>query len=447
MKTLLVANRGEIAVRIVRSAHALGIRTVVVASEADRDSLAATVADEVVVIGPAAAPASYLDIDAVLGAADASGADAVHPGYGFLSENAEFARRVIASGRVWVGPAPDSIELMGDKARAIAAARTAHVPVLPGSDGVLGSDSDALAIARAIGYPLLVKASAGGGGRGIRLVREEEALLSSLATARAEAAASFGDDGVYLERFVDSARHVEVQILGDGRRAVHLGDRDCTMQRRSQKVLEEAPAPDLPGEVRERIARAAVSLAESTRYIGAGTVEFLYDPVSREAFFIEMNTRLQVEHPITEAITGIDLVQQQLRIADGETLGMEQQDVVFSGHAIECRINAEDPERGFFPSPGRIERMDWPAGARVDTGYASGSTVTPYYDSLVAKLIVHAPTRAEAITAMLDALDRTSIDGIATTLPLHRRLLATDAFAEATHTTTFVESVAVLETS
>jgi len=447
MKTLLVANRGEIAVRIVRSAHALGIRTVVVASEADRDSLAATEADEVVVIGPAAAPASYLDIDAVLGAADASGADAVHPGYGFLSENAEFARRVIASGRVWVGPAPDSIELMGDKARAITAARTAHVPVLPGSDGVLGSDSDALAIARAIGYPLLVKASAGGGGRGIRLVREEEALLSSLATARAEAAASFGDDGVYLERFVDSARHVEVQILGDGRRAVHLGDRDCTMQRRSQKVLEEAPAPDLPSEVRDRIARAAVSLAESTRYIGAGTVEFLYDPVSREAFFIEMNTRLQVEHPITEAITGIDLVQQQLRIADGEPLGMEQQDIVFSGHAIECRINAEDPERGFFPSPGRIERMDWPAGARVDTGYASGSSVTPYYDSLVAKLIVHAPTRAEAITAMLDALDRTSIDGIATTLPLHRRLLATDAFAEATHTTTFVESLAMLETS
>ncbi|KJQ52902.1 acetyl-CoA carboxylase biotin carboxylase subunit [Microbacterium sp. SA39] len=445
MRRLLIANRGEIAVRIAKSARALGIETVAIASEADRDSLATRVADRFVVIGPAAAKDSYLNADAVLAAAKETGCDAVHPGYGFLSENAGFARAVQAAGLIWVGPDPDTIELMGDKSNAIRAARDAGVPVLAGSGGPLGPDDDAIEIARRVGYPLLVKASAGGGGRGIRHVADESELLSTIELAQTEAGSVFGDPSVYLERFVAHARHVEVQLLGDGESCIHLGDRDCSMQRRSQKVIEEAPAPSIPNHVREQMRASSVHLAVSSGYRGAGTVEFLYDAERQEAAFIEMNTRLQVEHTITEEITGIDLVAEQLRIADGGALGLVQSDIRLDGHSIECRINAEDPSQGFFPSPGVISVLDWPEGTRADAGFEAGDTVAPFYDSMIAKLIVHAPTRAEAIAAMRSALQGTRIEGIKTTIPLHLRLLEDPAFLAIAHHTKTIESGTILE--
>ena len=445
MRKLLIANRGEIAVRIIRTARAMGIATVVVCSEADRDSLAARSADEAIVVGPPPAPASYLNQQAILDAARVTGADAVHPGYGFLSENADFAKRVIGSGLTWVGPDPDAIRLMGDKVAALRAARGAGVPVLAGSDGPLPSDADgddALAVARGIGFPLVIKAAAGGGGRGIRLAREEAEFAGTLGLARSEAKSSFGDDTVYLERFVDRARHVEVQILGDGSRFVHLGDRDCTMQRRSQKIIEEAPAPLLPDAVRDRIRDSSVALARACGYSGVGTVEFLYDPAREEAAFIEMNTRLQVEHPVTEMITGLDLVAEQLRIADGEPLGWTQDDIMLTGHAFECRINAEDPARGFFPSPGQITKLTWPEGPgiRVDTGFEQGSVVTPFYDSMIAKLVVHAPVRDEAIELMATALSQLTVEGIATTAGLQQTLFGSPELARVEHYTTFIET-------
>ncbi|MGH3275119.1 MAG: acetyl-CoA carboxylase biotin carboxylase subunit [Streptosporangiaceae bacterium] len=453
MRKLLIANRGEIAVRVIATARALGIATVAVCSDADTDSLAARLADQAVRIGPAQASASYLNQRAIIDAALASGADAVHPGYGFLSENADFARLVISSGLTWVGPDPATIALMGDKMAAIRAARAAGVPVLPGSDGPLPRNADratALAWARPVGFPLMIKAAAGGGGRGIRVVLEEPELLAAIDLARSEAQSSFGDDTVYLERFVDRARHVEVQILADGADCVHLGDRDCTMQRRSQKLIEEAPAPCLPERVRARIRESSVALARSCGYAGVGTVEFLYDPVREEAAFIEMNTRLQVEHPVTEMITGLDLVAEQLRIAGGEPLGRSQDDIEETGHAFECRINAEDPARGFFPSPGQITKLSWPAGPgiRVDAGVAEGSVVTPFYDSMIAKLVVHAPDRDKAITLMGDALRQVTVEGIATTVRLQRALLETIEMARAEHYTTFIETApGVLEVS
>jgi acetyl-CoA carboxylase, biotin carboxylase subunit len=442
LRKLLIANRGEIAVRIIRTAHAMEIATVVVCSEADRDSLAARSAGEAVVIGPPPAQASYLDQRAVLRAALDTGADAVHPGFGFLSENADFAQLVLEAGLTWVGPAPAAIRLMGDKVAARQAARAAGVPVLAGSDGPLDPGADPLRVAEVVGFPLVIKASAGGGGRGIRLVTGPSEFLAALDLVRAEAKASFGDDTTYLERFVDRARHVEVQVLGDGARVIHLGDRDCSMQRRSQKVVEEAPAPDLPDEVRERIRSSSVNLAKACRYSGVGTVEFLYDPVRHEAAFIEMNTRLQVEHPVTEMVTGIDLVEQQLRTARGERLGLAQDDVTFTGHAFESRINAEDPDRGFFPSPGTISLLTWPTGpgVRVDSGVESGSVVAPFYDSMIAKLVVHGPTRDAAIARMSEALRQLEIAGIATTVGLHLDLFARPEFAAVEHHTKFIET-------
>ena len=447
MKKLLIANRGEIAVRVARTAREMGIETVLVASEPDANSLAARTADNVVVVGPAPAPASYLNQDAIISAALDSGCDAVHPGYGFLSENSAFARKVADAGLTWVGPDADAIEMMGNKSMARESARKAGVPVLRGSDGPLDPGADAIEVARGIGYPLVVKASAGGGGRGIRFVHSEDELLKTIETARGEAASVFGDPTVYLERFVQHARHVEVQILGDGISFIHLGDRDCSMQRRSQKVIEEAPAPDLPDAVRRRIRESSVELARECGYSGAGTVEFLYDPINHEAAFIEMNTRIQVEHPITEQITGIDLVREQLLIASTGAMSIRQDDVRFSGHAIECRINAEDPEHNFFPSPGLITAMEWPSGEgiRVDTGVEAGSVVSPYYDSLLAKLIVHAPDRESAIEAMLTALDGTHIEGVKTTIPVHKTLLARPEFAAVTHHSKFLETADLLE--
>jgi len=442
MHKLLIANRGEIAVRIICTARRLGIETVLVCSEADADSVAARQADESIVIGPPPAQASYLDQDAVIRAALATGADAVHPGFGFLSENATFAQRVIDAGLTWVGPAPETIRLMGDKVAARAAARAAGVPILAGSDGPLDPADDPAELAASIGYPVVIKASAGGGGRGIRVVVDPSELASTLDLARAEAKSSFGDATVYLERLVPQARHVEVQLLGDGTSVIHLGDRDCSMQRRAQKVIEEAPAPDLPAAVRAQIQESSVELAKACHYVGVGTVEFLYDADREEAAFIEMNTRLQVEHAVTEMVTGIDLVAEQLRVAQGEPLTLRQADVHLSGHAFECRINAEDPARGFFPSPGTITTLRWPQtpGVRIDTGVESGSSVAPYYDSMIAKLIVHGADREQAIARMRAALAAVRIEGVATTVPLLRDLFDRPELTLMEHYTTFIET-------
>jgi acetyl-CoA carboxylase biotin carboxylase subunit len=443
MKKLLVANRGEIAVRIIRTAKEMGLKTVAVVSEPDAQSYSAKLADEVIVIGPAPANLSYLNHEAVIKAAKDSGSDAVHPGYGFLSENAEFARKVINAGLTWVGPNPESIEMMGDKSRARQAAIEAGVPTLPGTDGALKPGDDIEAIGAAVGFPLVVKASAGGGGRGIRLVIDSQELVSTVEIAQAEALAAFNSSDVYFERFVTKARHVEVQIFGDGETYVHFGDRDCSMQRRQQKVVEEAPAPNLPDHVRQKMRDSAVQLARQTGYMGAGTVEFLYSPDTEEVAFIEVNTRLQVEHPVTEMITGFDLVREQLRVAAGEKLGYTQEDITFNGHALEFRINAEDPTNNFMPSPGTIETLTISGGpgTRADFGFEAGSVVAPFYDSLLGKIIVWAPTRDLVIQRAIRVLDETSIEGVKTTKDLMRTLVALEEFKKATHHTKYIESV------
>ena len=443
MQKLLIANRGEIAVRVIRAAKELGISTVAVVSEADLGSNAERLADETVVIGPAQAGLSYLNHDAVLTAARETGADAIHPGYGFLSENAEFARKVIDAGITWVGPAPETIELMGDKSRAREAAVSAGVPVLSGTEGALAADADVEAIADEVGYPLVVKASAGGGGRGIRRIESRDEVRRTVEIARAEALAAFGSDDVYFERFVTRARHVEVQVMGDGERWIHLGDRDCSMQRRQQKVIEEAPAPGLPEQVRANMREAAVALARASAYTGAGTVEFLYDPERETVAFLEMNTRLQVEHPVTEQITGLDLVREQLQIASGKPLSLAQDEVTFTGHSFEFRINAEDPDNNFMPSPGKIETLDISGGpgVRSDFGFSAGQTVVPFYDSLLGKLIVWDHDRERALARAKRALAETDIQGIRTTVPLMQRLIELDEFVDSTHYTTYIESV------
>ena len=426
IRKLLIANRGEIAVRIITAARKLGIATVQIVSEADRDMLAARMADEVIEIGPAPALKSYLDMDRVLGALAASGADALHPGYGFLSENARFATAVTDMGCIFVGPDAATIDRMGDKVNARQAAIDAGVPVVPGSDGRLADLATALQLAGDIGYPVMIKAAAGGGGRGIRIVRDASELAAAVPQAMAEARAAFGDDGLYLEAYIENARHIEVQVLGDGTDVVHLYERECSLQRRRQKVWEEAPAVMLPPAMRAGLCASAVRLARSVGYRGAGTMEYLFDPQRNAFYFIEMNTRLQVEHPVTEMITGIDLVREMLLIAGGARLSVAQQDIRCDGHAIEVRINAEDPTRNFLPSPGAIDRLSPPDGAdiRFDTGFDAGSRVPPYYDSLVGKLIVRGDTRAGAIATLQDALARLEVGPIATTIPLHRALAA-----------------------
>ena len=426
IRKLLIANRGEIAVRIITAARKLGIATVQIVSEADRDMLAARMADEVIEIGPAPALKSYLDMDRVLGALAASGADALHPGYGFLSENARFAAAVTDMGCIFVGPDAATIDRMGDKVNARQAAIDAGVPVVPGSDGRLADMAAALQLAGDIGYPVMIKAAAGGGGRGIRIVRDASELAAAVPQAMAEARAAFGDDGLYLEAYIENARHIEVQVLGDGTDVVHLHERECSLQRRRQKVWEEAPAVMLPPAMRAGLCASAVRLARSVGYRGAGTMEYLFDPQRNAFYFIEMNTRIQVEHPVTEMITGIDLVREMLLIAGGARLSVAQQDIRCDGHAIEVRINAEDPARNFLPSPGAIDRLSPPEGAdiRFDTGFDAGSRVPPYYDSLVGKLIVRGDTRAGAIATLQDALARLEVGPIATTIPLHRALAA-----------------------
>jgi acetyl-CoA carboxylase, biotin carboxylase subunit len=425
VRTLFIANRGEIAVRIIKAAKALGIRTVQAVSAADRDMLAARLADATVEIGPAHAAKSYLNKDAVVAAAVNSGADAVHPGYGFLAENAEFAEKVEAAGLIFVGPRPETIRAMGDKAVAREIAAKAGVPTVPGSHGRVETVEAALRAADAVGYPLMIKAAAGGGGRGIRAAHTPAELQTLIPQASAEALAAFGDGGLYLERFVKRARHIEVQILGDGERAIHLYERECSLQRRRQKVWEEAPAACLAPSRREALCASAVRLAQSVGYRGAGTLEYLYEEQTGEFFFIEMNTRIQVEHPITEMITGIDIVQTMLRIAGGEPLPYRQSDIAIRGHAIEVRINAEDPAKGFMPSPGRVSALSTPEAedVRFDTMLYEGYVVPPFYDSLLGKLIVRGDDRPAALDRLRGALGDFSIDGVATTRGLHLALL------------------------
>jgi len=419
---VLIANRGEIALRVLRACKELGIQTVAVHSTADADAMHVRLADESVCIGPPPARASYLNIPSILAACEITGADAVHPGYGFLAESARFASILEEHKIVFIGPTADHIALMGDKIEAKRTAASLGIPVVPGSEGPVGGDTEARRLAADIGYPVLVKAAAGGGGRGMKVARAESELAAALSTARAESKAAFDDDTLYIEKYLDRPRHIEFQIFGDGERAVHLGDRDCSLQRRHQKLWEEATSPALTDEERTRVGTLVADAMAKLGYRSAGTIEFLYQ--DGEFNFIEMNTRLQVEHPVTERITNIDLVYEQIRIAAGEPLSIRQEDVAFWGHAVEVRINAEDP-RTFAPSPGRISQYH-PAGGvgvRIDSAAYQGYTIPPYYDSLIGKLIVHGRDRPECLQRLKRALDEFVVDGIATTLPLHRQLI------------------------
>jgi len=430
IRRIFVANRGEIAVRILRTCRTLGIETVLGVSEADRESLGARMADRVLCLGPAQPAQSYLRVDTVVQAALGSECDAIHPGYGFLSERADLARLCEAEGVIFIGPTADQIEAVGDKLRARAAAEAAGVPVIPG--GSAGSPEDARLLADTIGMPLLVKAAGGGGGRGMKLVEHAADLAATMDMASAEAEAAFGDARVYLERYVRSGRHIEVQLLGDGEgRVIHLGERDCSVQRRYQKLVEETPAPHLPPATRAAMHEAAVRFAARLSYRGAGTVEFLYD-VPRDAFyFLEMNARIQVEHPVTEKVTGIDLVAEQIAIADGRGLGVSQADVMCDGAAIECRINAEDPDRDFAPSPGTVSEAHWPQGEgiRVDTHVVDGARIPPFYDSMIAKVIAHGADRAAALARLRTALTEVRIAGVTTNLAFQQAVLADPDFA------------------
>ncbi|MDP2626075.1 MAG: acetyl-CoA carboxylase biotin carboxylase subunit [Candidatus Rokubacteria bacterium] len=426
---ILIANRGEIALRILRACREMGIRAVIAHSTADAASLPVRLADESICIGPAESRQSYLNIPSIISAAAVTDSEAIHPGYGLLSENAAFAEICRACGITFIGPSPEAIRIMGDKAQARETARQAGVPVVPGSDGVLRDLDEAQRAADSIGFPVMIKAAAGGGGRGMRIVRERDALARAWATCQSEATKAFASGELYLEKFVDEARHVEVQVLGDrnGIR-VHLGERDCSVQRRHQKLVEESPAPTISAETRAGLCKAALAVAHAVNYVSAGTVEFLVDRGGRY-YFIEMNTRIQVEHPVTEMVTGVDLVREQIRLAAGESLGYAQSAVQMSGHAIECRVNAEDPET-FVPSPGRITAWVPPGGpkVRVDSHMMAGYTVPPDYDSLIAKIIVHGRDRAEAIARMHRALAETIVEGVKTTIPYHLKLLSDPAF-------------------
>ncbi len=439
---ILIANRGEIALRIQRACRELGIRTVVVHSTADIDAKVVKLADESVCIGPAPSRESYLNIPAIIAAAEVTDAEAIHPGYGFLSENADFADRVEKSGFTFIGPRPDTIRMMGDKVAAKKAMIAAGVPCVPGSEGALTDDPvEITRTARAIGYPVIIKAAGGGGGRGMRVVHTEAALISSVNTTRAEAAAAFNNPDVYMEKFLENPRHIEIQILADEHgNVIHLGERDCSMQRRHQKVLEEAPAPGLTPKQREKIGQRCAEACKRIGYRGAGTIEFLFE--NGEFYFIEMNTRVQVEHPVTELITGIDIVQEQIRIAAGLPLTLRQKDVVLKGHAIECRVNAEDPFR-FTPSPGKVTAWHMPGGPgiRIDSHVYSGYTIPPHYDSMIGKIIAYGDTREQAIARMSSALSEVVIEGVKTNVPLHREILRDTHFEDGGTSIHYLEHV------
>jgi len=441
IRRLLIANRGEIAVRIIRAARELGIHTIQVHSTADAESLAVALADESIAIGPPQAAKSYLNIPAIIDAAKKTGADAVHPGYGFLAENAEFADACAVAGLVFVGPSANAIRMMGDKVAARDAAMLAGVPTVPGSDGRVDDLETARRVIAETGFPIMIKAAAGGGGRGIRIASNQEEFDRLVPQAKAEALAAFGDGGLYLEKVIERARHIEVQILGDGHRAIHCFERECSLQRRRQKVWEEAPSVRLPEAVRRKLCASAVALAESVHYSGAGTLEYLYDDVSGDFYFIEMNTRIQVEHPVTEFITGVDLVREMLRIAGGERLRIRQSDVAIKGHAIEVRINAEDPANNFMPGPGTVSTLRVPGGngVRFDTLLYAGYAIPPFYDSLLGKLIVWDEDRPSAIARLQRALNELEIGGVKTTRPLHLALAADPSVAAADFHTRWLE--------
>ena len=439
IEKILIANRGEIALRIHRAAHEMGIKTVAVHSTADTDAMHVRLADEAICIGPPAAADSYLNIPAIISAAEISHADAIHPGYGFLSENAKFAEIVESHNIKWIGPKPEHIRTMGDKVEAKRSAGALGLPLVPGSDGAIEDVAEAKALAREIGYPVIIKAASGGGGRGMKVVNSEEELESQMQQAGTEAKAAFGDATVYLEKYLGNPRHIEFQVFGDGNgQAVHLGERDCSLQRRHQKVLEEAPSPVLSAAERDRMGSICAKAMADMGYRGAGTIEFLWE--DGEFYFIEMNTRLQVEHPVTEMITGLDLVREQIRVADGKPLSFTQDEVVFTGHAVECRINAEDPVT-FAPSPGTVSWYHPPGGlyVRVDSGLYHGYKVPPYYDSMIAKLIVYGQNREACLMRLRRALGEFVIEGMKTTIPLHQKLLEDPDFQNGNYTIKWLE--------
>ncbi len=442
IKKVLIANRGEIAVRIIRACKEMGIETVAVYSEADKEALHVQLADEAYCIGPKLSKDSYLNTTNIISVAKKTGADAIHPGYGFLAENANFAELCREVNVIFIGPSPESINQMGTKDVARRTMEAAHVPIVPGTKGVIASVEEGVEFASKIGYPVIIKATAGGGGKGIRVARTEEDLIKGINITQQEAATAFGNPGVYLEKFIEDFRHVEIQVLADNHgNAIHLGERDCTVQRRMQKLVEETPSPALDGETRAEMGQAAVKAALAVNYSGAGTVEFIFDYKHQKFYFMEMNTRIQVEHPVTEMVTGVDLIKEQIKVASGEKLSISQEDVTFNGWAIECRINAENPAKNFMPSAGKIHMYLAPGGygVRVDSAAYPGYSIPPYYDSMIAKLIVHAPTREEAIDKMKRALSEFAIEGIHTTIPFHLKLLQHEQFVSGEFNTKFLE--------
>lgn len=443
LTSVLIANRGEIALRIVRACKELGIRSVLAYSEADAGSLPVRLADQAVCIGPAQVKQSYRNAQAIIGAAQAFKVDAIHPGYGFLSENADFVALCEQEGVGFVGPASHVIRSMGDKIEAKKIARRAGVPTVPGSIGAISHYAEALAVAGEVGYPMLIKAAAGGGGRGMRVVQSVETLEKDLSEILSEAETAFGDPSVYIERYLTDIRHIEIQVISDGETTLHLGERDCTAQRRNQKLIEESPSPVLDAGLRQGLADAAVALCREVGYRNAGTVEFVFDNIERKFYFIEMNTRIQVEHPVTEMVAGVDLIKLQLKIASGQALDLRQEDIRLTGHAIECRINAEDPQRNFAPSPGRIPAFRAPGGfgVRLDTHIEAGYAIPPFYDSMIGKLIVWGVDREEAIARMLRALDELVVDGINTTADFQKQILRSSRFRSGNFNTGFVATV------
>lgn len=447
-KKILIANRGEIAVRIIRACKELGIGTVAVYSEADKEALHVKMADEAYCIGPNLSKDSYLNMPSIISVAKLTGCEAIHPGYGFLAENENFANLVKECGLTFIGPSGDAISKMGTKDVARETMRKAGVPIVPGSNGIIEDIEDALKIAEKIGYPVIIKATAGGGGKGIRVAQNKEELIKGINITRQEAATAFGNPGVYLEKYIQDFRHVEIQVLADNfGNVIHLGERDCTVQRRLQKLIEEAPSPALNPEIRNKMGEAAVKAAKAVDYTGAGTVEFIYDYREQKFYFMEMNTRIQVEHPVTEFITGVDLIKEQILVASGKELSLKQEDVTFNGWAIECRINAENPAKNFMPSPGKINMYLAPGGpgVRVDSAAYPGYSIPPYYDSMIAKLIVHAPTREEAIKKMKRALSEFVIEGVYTTIPFHLKVLEHQAFQSGNFNTKFLEMYDVMK--
>lgn len=449
IKKLLIANRGEIAVRIIRACKEMGIATVSVYSQADEESLHVQLADEAYCIGPAASADSYLNFTNIMSVATLTKVDAIHPGYGFLAENADFAELCKACNIIFVGPSPESIQKMGMKDVAKQTMEKANVPIVPGSKGIIENEEDGKIVANEIGYPVIIKATAGGGGRGIRVARNEEELVKGIRVTQKEAETAFGNPGVYIEKFVEDFRHVEIQVLADQYgNVVHLGERDCSIQRRLQKLIEETPSPAITPEIREKMGEAAVNAAKAVHYVGAGTVEFIFDRKSNAFYFMEMNTRIQVEHPVTEMVTGVDLIKEQIKVANGEKLSFAQDDVTFDGWSIECRINAENPYKNFMPSPGEINMYIPPGGfgVRIDSAAYTGYKIPPHYDSMIAKLITYGKTRDEAIQRMKRALEEFIIDGVHTTIPFHKQIMEHEVFKDGDFNTDFLKEYPIFGT-